>query len=738
MWITPDPASVANVRVQVATAQDAIIAAHFDSATNPRAGQGFNRELVRFAITPGFAVSVSRAELDALAADPRVQYIHYNRMVPPTLNQSVPLIGMSNAYAIGATGAGQAVVVLDTGVKSSHEFLAGKVIAEACFSNNNVAGGNTLCPNGQGSQIGAGAASPDIANCTVSSTNICDHGTHVAGIAAGLNTNQQSGEPANGVAKNGNIWAIQIFTRSGSDVGAFFSDIIRGLDHVFANMNSLPGGVKVASTNMSLGGGLFSSTCDSSVAKPSIDNLRNAGVLSAIAAGNDGSTSQVSEPGCISTAVTVGSTTKSDVISSFSNMSPVVDLIAPGSSIQSSVTVVPASNTTTYSFFSGTSMATPHVAGAIAAIRSACPNATANAIEAALKSTGLSISDTRPGGTQTKPRIRVDLAVGAACSTTPLPPSPPACVLVAQLGDFNGDGRADVLFQRTDGTLMGYLMNGTQIQQAGVIGQMGTEWQIGGIGDFNGDGKADILFKRSTDGALLMLLMNGLQVQSAPIFGQIGPEWKVAGVGSFTGNGRADILFRRSGDGALLVVLMNGTQIQSSTIIGQIGLEWTVYGVRDFNGDGKADILFRRSGDGALLMLLMNGTQVLSAPIFGQLGPEWLDAGVGDFNGDGRSDILYRRSTDGALLMLLMNGAQVLSAPIFAQLGAEWENVGAGNLNGDGTADILFRRSDGSVLVFLMNGTQVQTSAIVSQLGLEWSSCYVSPASPALSLNARK
>jgi hypothetical protein len=346
--ITPDPASVANVRVQVATAQDAIIAAHFDSATNPRAGQGFNRELVRFAITPGFAVSVSRAELDALAADPRVQYIHYNRMVPPTLNQSVPLIGMSNAYAIGATGAGQAVVVLDTGVKSSHEFLAGKVIAEACFSNNNVAGGNTLCPNGQGSQIGAGAASPDIANCTVSSTNICDHGTHVAGIAAGLNTNQQSGEPANGVAKNGNIWAIQIFTRSGSDVGAFFSDIICGLDHVFANMNSLPGGVKVASTNMSLGGGLFSSTCDSSVAKPSIDNLRNAGVLSAIAAGNDGSTSQVSEPGCISTAVTVGSTTKSDVISSFSNMSPVVDLIAPGSSIQSSVTVVPASNTTTY------------------------------------------------------------------------------------------------------------------------------------------------------------------------------------------------------------------------------------------------------------------------------------------------------------------------------------------------------------------------------------------------------
>ena len=116
---------------------------------------------------------------------------------------------------------------------------------------------------------------------------------------------------------------------------------------MFANIN-LGGGTVVASANMSLGGGLFPGTCDGSSQKPAIDNLRGAGVLTAISAGNSGSTSQIGSPACISTAVAVGSTTKADVISSFSNMSSVVDLLAPGSSIRSSIPIVPSSNTTTY------------------------------------------------------------------------------------------------------------------------------------------------------------------------------------------------------------------------------------------------------------------------------------------------------------------------------------------------------------------------------------------------------
>ena len=184
-----DPSSVANAKTQVAAARDTIVSWHFGSATSPTQGQGFDRGLTRFQITPGFAVNVSPSELQALANDPRVTRINYDRILRANLIDSVPLIGMTAAYTQGATGAGQAVAVLDTGVKSDHEFLFGKVVAEACFSNAFPSATSvSLCPNTTQSQTGPGSANAETFNCLNGSSNLCLHGTHVAGIAAGLNT----------------------------------------------------------------------------------------------------------------------------------------------------------------------------------------------------------------------------------------------------------------------------------------------------------------------------------------------------------------------------------------------------------------------------------------------------------------------------------------------------------------------------------------------------------------------
>ena len=435
----PDAATIAAARAQVAGLQDTVLANHFGDATNLRPGRGFTRRHARFAITPGFVIDVDAAELEALASDPLVKTINIDHARPPTLLQSLPLIGQPTAYSNGATGAGWAVAVLDTGVQSNHEFLSGKVVAEACFSNAAGGGGGvSLCPNGQNSQTGTGAANSTTANCINNTTNLCQHGTHVSGIAAGLNTNPQSGVPTNGVARDGKIFAVQIFTRyndttnCGSStppcVLSWDSDQVSALDYVYQHLTPVAG-VNVASINMSLGGGPNTSTaCDSDIQKTPIDNLRAAGVLTAIAAGNDGSKTQISHPACISSAVAVGSTTKADVVSSFSNMANIVALLAPGGfgggsctfggnnpDILSSFPGTSSATTNLYACEAGTSMATPHVAGAIAAVRTACPSATASAILSAFQSSGLAITDTRSGapGNITKSRIRLDAALAA-------------------------------------------------------------------------------------------------------------------------------------------------------------------------------------------------------------------------------------------------------------------------------------------------------------------------------------
>ena len=88
--IKPDPASIANVKALVAATQDAIIASHFGGARDPAPARGFDRNLTRFEITPGFALSVTLAELEALAADPRVESIGLDRAAPPVAPTITP------------------------------------------------------------------------------------------------------------------------------------------------------------------------------------------------------------------------------------------------------------------------------------------------------------------------------------------------------------------------------------------------------------------------------------------------------------------------------------------------------------------------------------------------------------------------------------------------------------------------------------------------------------------------
>jgi subtilisin family serine protease len=193
---------------------------------------------------------------------------------------------------------------------------------------------------------------------------------------------------------------------------SYQSDQIKGLERVYA----LRGGVLVGSTrytidavNMSLGGGIYTGFCNTDPLKPMIDRLRGVGIATVIASGNEYQTDAVASPGCIQTAITVGASTKKaagypERMAYYSNQGPQVDVLAPGGdTMYPSVSVGPTNAILSsvvsggYAGYQGTSMAAPHVAGAIAAIRSrpACRSKTVAQIESAIASTGLLILDHR-------------------------------------------------------------------------------------------------------------------------------------------------------------------------------------------------------------------------------------------------------------------------------------------------------------------------------------------------------
>jgi subtilisin family serine protease len=381
---------------------------------------------------PYIVAEVSAQELAVMYADPQFGEWSEDRIAYPTLAQSGPLVQAPQLWEKGGRGAGQSVAILDTGVDRTHPFVAGRVAVEACFSTTSAASGSTsVCPNGQASQTGEGAG----VQCKATG---CDHGTHVAGIAAGKGTD------LSGVAPDADIVAVQVFSQftgracgigASPCVASFTSDQIRALDFVLqqAGQRSIP------AVNMSLGGGRSTQHCDFDLTKPIIDQLRAAGVATAIASGNDGFRESVSFPGCISTAVTVGATSKQDQLADFSNCGPQVDLHAPGVSINSSV---PGGR---FASFNGTSMATPHVAGAFAALKSAHPAATIDQIEKALKDTGVDV-----GG---RPRIRLLEASNAlgggsgqevAVAQNPSPP-PALQRAIAELADLPPDQNVRVI-----------------------------------------------------------------------------------------------------------------------------------------------------------------------------------------------------------------------------------------------------------------------------------------------------
>jgi hypothetical protein len=494
-----------------------------------RALAGTKHDVVNtFETIPSVALELDAQALATLERSGLAASIEPDELSDPQLAQSTPLVESTEANSLGRDGTGQHVAILDTGVDKAHGFLAGKVVSEACFSAGD-------CPGGVSSSTATGSGVP----CTYAAGD-CQHGTHVAGIAAG------SGSSFDGVAPGAKLIAINVFSRFDSGCGdrptpcarSFTSDQIKGLERVIALRSSL----RISSVNMSLGGGLFTANCDSDSRKPAIDNLRSSGIATVISSGNDGSANAVSAPSCISSAITVGSTTDTDAVSTLSNSAPLVELLAPGSSINSSV---PGGG---FGSKSGTSMAAPHVAGAWAVLRQLAPTGSVPTLLGHLQATGKPVTDADNG--LTKPRIRV-LTASTRISDTGLRAGAQFQLQGGGVAS-NGVSLATRAGAPSTGTItVNGLPNGAIVQHAALY------WMtIGGPDSqalFNGVNRPGTLVGASKDSC-----WNINQLGANRVYRHVFPTGVITGNGTFTVGGVGGI-GGADGQGASLVIVFRTT-----------------------------------------------------------------------------------------------------------------------------------------------------------------------------------
>ena len=301
-------------------------------------------------------------------------------------------------------------------------------------------------------------------------------------------------------------------------------------------------------------------------------------------------------------------------------------------------------------------------------------------------------------------------------STVPLGSS----IIRRTVADLNGDGRSDILWRNAStGENYLYPLQGTAVLTAeGYVRTLADlNWIVAGIGDFDGDGRGDILWRNTSTGQNYIYFMNGTAIKSneGPIRTVADQNWQVAGIGDFDGDGKDDILWRNASTGENYVYLMSGLSLKPGEgyIRTVADLNWKVAGIGDFDGDGKADILWRNSSTGQNYVYPMDGPTIKASEGYLRTVDDtrWEVKGVGDFDGDGKADIVWRNSSSGQNYLYPMDGTTIKATEGYLRTLSDlaWQIAAVGDYDGDGKSDLLWRNSStGQNYLYPMDGTTVK------------------------------
>ncbi|MGH9837261.1 MAG: S8 family serine peptidase [Blastocatellia bacterium] len=576
----------------------------------------------------GFVAELGEDEARRLSEDPRVMFVEEDGEVSINVTQANPPWGLdridqralplNRAYNYQTTGSGVHAYVIDSGIRPTHREFGGRATADADFSD---------APNGGIDCLG--------------------HGTHVAGTLGGATF---------GVAKNVRLHAVRVFSCTGitSD-----SRVIAGVDWVTAHH------IKPAVANMSLGN--REGDPPSEALEVAVRRSIAAGITYVVAAGNDGiDATPATSPARVTEAITVGSVDRRDTRASTSNFGEVVDVFAPGVGIRSAWIDSDANELT----ISGTSMAAPHVAGAVALFLERQPNALPAYVQEMIKNSATAGIVQNPGfGSPNR------LLYGLI---TPLSGSGNLYAVSRQ----GGSGTTEVHLLNAAGNFRNFLLQTpTALHQTGA----GNEWEFL-VGDYNRDGRPDlyVIARQGGSGTTEVHVLNGADnfstwlLHTATALHQTGSggEWEFE-LGDYNRDGRLDLyaILRLGGSGTTEVHVLNGADsfstflLHTATTLPQTGAgNESEFKIGDYNRDGKPDLILisRLGGSGTTEVHVLSGADnfrtwllhtATALPLTGA-GFEW-DFMIGDYNRDNRFDLyaIARAGGSGATEVHVLDGA---------------------------------------------------------------------------------
>ena len=518
------------------------------------------------------------------------------------------------------------IAIVDTGVDSNHPDLTHKILRDA----NGVVGYDAI--NAQ--------RSPAL--------DVYGHGTHVAGIAA-AQTNNGAGVAGiagwNGQAGNSDahfikIMPIRVLGADGTGDDSTIADgITWAVDH----------GARVI--NLSLG-----STGYTDVLNNACQYAWNRGCILCAAAGNDG-LSAVNYPAADNNVIAVAATDRNDTLTSYSNYGSWVQVAAPGggdSTVDQIYSTMPTydthvanfSYTLNYDYLSGTSMATPFVAGEAAMIMSQNPTLTNaqvyNLILTRVDPYTAYFGQTIGFGAG---RISVYKALLAAGTGTVVV-TPPL---------------SGIFFQNAQsGQIALWSMSGQTVTGGRTVNfTPAANWNLVAEADMNADGQTDLLFQNSQSGQVAVWYMSGGGVIGSATFPQVpGANWQVVGAGDFNADGQVDLIFQNSQTHQAAVWLMNGTNLIGGGLVNATpAAGWSVVGVADLTGGGRRDVVFQNTASGQIAYWTLQGQKVAASGTLANIpGANYRVIGLTDLNGDNNPDLVFQNTQTGQIAVWYLNG----------------------------------------------------------------------------------